>query len=94
MAGEQHTSRRISAEDAATQLAYASKVIIVPGTGMFFSDAKADLAEIIASVKALVASRGRAFSLVGVQTNADYTSDYDGARIHPRPDIRGQDAPI
>ena len=42
--------RRLSAEDAAIQLAYANKVIIVP------ADAREGLAEIVASVRTLVSA--------------------------------------
>jgi H+-translocating NAD(P) transhydrogenase subunit beta len=47
-AGPDVSIRRISAEDAAIQLAYASKVVIVPGYGLAAAQAQHEVAELAA----------------------------------------------
>jgi NAD(P) transhydrogenase subunit beta len=47
-AGQGASIRRISAEDAAIQLAYASKVVIVPGYGLAAAQAQHEAAELAA----------------------------------------------
>jgi NAD(P) transhydrogenase subunit beta len=51
-AGAGASIRRISAEDAAIQLAYASKVIIVPGYGLAAAQAQHEAAELAALLQA------------------------------------------
>ena len=51
-AGAEAPVRRLSAEDAAIQLAYASKVIIVPGYGLAAAQAQHEAAELAAQLQA------------------------------------------